>query len=763
MEIPSSRLSPPLLPAIDANGNVVEANPVREDVSPIIIDRTSPVLTAARLNEEPEESLDLQNLIEVIKRRSWIIIGVATVVTSLMAAQTLKQEKIFEARFRVLVEPVNADDDFSDFTSLIDAPSNKSGLDYETQVQVLRSPELLEPVIQELQQTYSDITYLTLLKNLRITRPEETKILEVSYSGPDAIQNQVVLDILSDAYLTYSLEERQTNLRQGISFIEAQLPELEAQVDEAQRSLASFRQEHKFVTPELQSSQLSAHVSSLTEQRLQLDQRMAQAEYTADTLQNEANAKDVLKEADLYKNLLAELQTVEVKLSEELTRFAPDSLVIKVLEERRDNIIPLLEQEEQRVMGVEQSLADKDFQRMAVQSDVLSRAEQAAAAGLDQLPLLIMEHTDLQRELEILAEALSRFRITRETLKIEAAQTEIPWQLIEAPVLPEEPISPNVMKNLLVGAIAGIFLGLGAALLSEKLDNVYHSSDELKAGTKLPLLGILPFNRELQENKAARTSVIDSVRKSLLHRYTSTRKGNGYYGYGSTESSFLEAVRVLHTNICVLSSDTPIRSIVVSSAMPGDGKSTVCENLAQVAAAMGQRVLLVDVDLRKPQVHKRLGISNDQGLSNLISKDLPLKSVLQQLDKSRQLFAITAGSIPPDPTKLLASSKMKNLMRTFERCFDLVIYDAPPTMGMADVSIIGQRTDGLVLVSRIGETDKAMLMQTLEMLETAKVPTLGVVANGVRHSRSSGYLYYSYDSEPQRGEVGSLEKVRHEN
>lgn len=760
MEIPSSQLYPPLLPSIDSNGNTVDSLPGKEDVSPVTIDKTSPILTTHPLEEEPEEDLNLQTVIEVIKRRSWIIVGVAAVVTSLIAVQTLRQEKIFEGRFRLLVEPVNADDDFSDFTSLLDAPVNKSGLDYETQVQVLRSPELLNPVVQELQQTYAEIDYLTLLKNLRITRPEETKILEIRYSGPDFVQNQVVLDILSSAYLKYSLAERQTNLRQGINFIEAQLPELQAQVNDAQQSLASFRREHKFVTPELQSSQLSSHVSSLTEQRLLLDQRMAQAEYTADSLQDDASTKDVLKEADLYKNLLAELQTVDVKLSEELTRFSPNSLTIKVLEERRDNIIPLLEKEEQRVISVEQSLATKDVQRIVVQSDVLTRAEQAANEGLDQLPLLIMQHTDLQRELEISTEALSRFRLTRETLKIEAAQTEIPWQLIEAPVLSEEPISPNLRKDLLIGAIAGIFLGLGAALLAEKLDNVYHSTDELKAGTKLPMLGILPFNSELQDDKPSKTSVIESVREKLIQRHSGTRKRNGYYGYGGSESGFLEAVRVLHTNICVLSSDTQIRSIIVSSAMPGDGKSTVCENLAQVAAAMGQRVLLVDVDLRKPQVHKRLDLSNKQGLSNLISKDLPLKSVLQQIDSSRQLFAITAGTIPPDPTKLLSSGKMKNLMRTFERCFDLVIYDAPPTMGLADVSIIGQRTDGLVLVSRIGETDKAMLTQTLETLKTAKVPTLGIVANGVRNNRSNGYLYYSYEDESQTAEIDTPKTAR---
>jgi polysaccharide biosynthesis transport protein len=130
--------------------------------------------------------------------------------------------------------------------------------------------------------------------------------------------------------------------------------------------------------------------------------------------------------------------------------------------------------------------------------------------------------------------------------------------------------------------------------------------------------------------------------------------------------------------------------------------------------------------------------------SNLIADDLPLKSVIQQFDPSGQLFVLTAGKIPPDPTKLLASQKMQQLMGTFERCFDLVIYDAPPTAGLADVSLIGQRTDGLVLVTRIGKTDRTVLKQTIETLKLAQIPMLGLIANGVKSSGLSGYRYYSY-------------------
>ncbi|MEL7333707.1 MAG: polysaccharide biosynthesis tyrosine autokinase, partial [Cyanobacteria bacterium J06560_2] len=651
-------------------------------------------------------------------------------------------------------------DDFSELTSVLgDQSLNNSGLDYETQVQVLRSPELVEPISEQLQQSYPALDYLTLLENLRITRLGETKILEVSYAGPDPVQIQVVLDRLSKAYLKYSLEERQTNLRQGINFVENQLPDLQNQVDTIQSQLESFRREYNFITPELQSTQLSEQTTHLTTERLALDQQLAEVQQVFNNLQSQSGTLGALDAAPIYEQLLSELRAVESKIAQELTRFSPNSLSIRVLEEQRANLLPLLQQEAQRVVGTKKALATNEFQVMAVQSDALLLAEQETTEGMSQLPALIRQYTDLQRELEISTQALTRFRTTRETLEIEAAQTEIPWQLIEVPVQPTEPISPNLKRSLLLGLVASVLAGLAAALLLEKLDNVYHSVDELKVGTKLPMLGMLPHNKALQDSRARDRGAIAAMFDKLSDVRFGGRAQANYYGYGgNSESSFLEALRVLHTNIRMLSSDRPIRSILISSALPGDGKSTVCASLAQVATAMGQRVLVVDVDLRKPQVHERLGVSNALGLSNLIADDLPLKAAIQQVDPSGQLFVLTSGKVPPDPTKLLASQKMHHLMGTFERCFDLVIYDAPPTTGLADVSLIGQRTDGLVLVTRMGKTDRTVLTQTIETLSLAQIPTLGIVANGVSPEGLGGYRYYGYgqDEAPEEAEFATV-------
>ena len=187
---------------------------------------------------------------------------------------------------------------------------------------------------------------------------------------------------------------------------------------------------------------------------------------------------------------------------------------------------------------------------------------------------------------------------------------------------------------------------------------------------------------------------------------------------------------MLHTNLRRLNPAQPVRSIVISSALPADGKSTVAFHLAQTASTMGQRVLLIDTDLRRPQMQQWLQLSDQKGLSEVIAGELPLRDALVRLYPRSHLFVLTAGSVPADPTQLLGSAKMRYLMQQFHDKFDLVIYDAPPLLGLADASLLAAATDGLVLVVRLHQTDRAVFSQALDSLKVSRVAVLGTVANG---------------------------------
>ena len=684
-----------------------------------------------------DDELDLKQLLTVLRRRAWIIGAIAAGVMGTVMFNTLRQEPVYEGNFQVLVEPVNADNQLQDFGNLLGdtLPTASSGLDYETQVQVLRSPRLIEQVLADLRAVDPDIDYETLLEKLTITRVGETKIIEVRYRDRNPVKIQTTLDVLSNVYLDYSLKERQTNLRQGIQFVNRQLPELEGRVDDLQAQLETFRQTYNFIDPTTQNQQIATRTENLSTQRLDIDRQLAQAKTAYDLLVGTDGGEAALQEAAVYQQLIQDLRQVETEIAAGLTRFQPDSLEIQVLRDKRELLLPVLEAEAERVLNAKSAGALNDIQVLETQSQTLAQAEGQLQGTLTQLPTLAREYSDLQRELEIAVRALSRFLETRETLQIEAAQTEIPWELIEAPLAPTVPISPNVRRSLLLGTVASLLLGVGAALLIEKLDSVCRTVDELKAIVKLPLLGVVPYQNEFDDDHHGHGGLGGGLRQRL-----GMQNGESY-GYGG--SQFLESMRLLQTNLLLLGAERPVQSIILSSSMPGEGKSTVARHLAQTAATMGKRVLLVDADLRQPVIHQRLGIDNTQGLSDLLSGNASRTDVLQQAIPFIEFYVMTAGSIPPDPVKLLSSQRMQQLMGDLEKEFDLIIYDSPPLVGLADTTLMAPHTDGIMLVARVNKCDRDVLSHAIENIRFSNIPVLGLVANGVTPS-SKGYYTYGY-------------------
>ena len=210
----------------------------------------------------------------------------------------------------------------------------------------------------------------------------------------------------------------------------------------------------------------------------------------------------------------------------------------------------------------------------------------------------------------------------------------------------------------------------------------------------------------------------------------------------AARSSFFEVFRSLYTNILLLGSDTPIRSLVISSAAEEDGKTTVAIHLALAAAAMGQRVLLVDGNLRSPTIHNRVGLMNIQGLTDVISQDLDWNNVIERSPLEDNLFVLSAGPIPPDPIRLVASQKMQDLMSELQGAFDLVIYDTPPLVGFADANLLAANTNGLILVAGLGNLKRTIFQQALEELQVSGTPILGVIANKSKDATPASYSYY---------------------
>ena len=698
--------------------------------------------------EEQENDWNLRQVLGIAKRRSLIMAGVMVAVMTAVVGLTLNQKPLYEAKFQILAEPVNKDDtNLPKFTATKENNFfSKSSLDYETQIQVLKSPELMANILKQLQVSYPDINYNSLVNSLSITRLGETKIIEVRYLNNDPVKIKVVLDELSQAYLKYSLENRQINLRQGIKFVERQLPSLQRRVDKMQEKLQLFRQHYNFTDPETLSHQIAESVNTLVDQRLAINAQLAKAHSNFTSLQGRLGSQAAFKDAGVYQQLVGQLRQLEIQTAYESTRFQEDSVPMQSLLEKRQKLLLLVRNEAQRSWNIKLTEVANEIKTLESQSQVLAQSENILRQKVEELPVLARQYTEIQRGLQVATESLNRFLTTRETLQIEGAQTQIPWQLIQTPFQPEAAVFPNIPRSLMLGFVASIFLGISSALLVEKFDNTYHTVDIFKEKLKLPLLATIPFERQLSNIQnftvadAERTPTKNqgsSDSAEVVNSVSKLVKDHSQY----ESSKFLEALRVLHTNIQLLSSDEPIRSIVISSATPAEGKSTIAFHLAQTSAAMGQRVLLVDADLRRPRIHSLSNLNNLWGLSSIISGSMPVETVIRQMPSMSELSVITAGPIPPDPTKLLSSQKMKQLITDFHSSFDLVIYDAPPLVGLADASLLASHTDGIVLVARMHKTDRSMLAQALDSLKMTRSNILGMVLNW---HKSNGLGYYNY-------------------
>lgn len=751
-------------------GSNGDYQPLQPDGSGIQLPQSSYI---GEFSELEDDNFDLSQILTIARRRMLLIAGVAIALTSAVGAKVINEVPKYEGKFQLLVEPPSRQDDkVKQLSQSIDKSvgDKLQGVDYETQIQVLRSPQIMSPILKRIQDRYPDITEEVLSKKLVISRMAETKIIEVRYQDSDPDKIQFVLKQIVDAYVKYSAQEQQDTVKQGLTFVNEQTEVLQNRVNTLQQNLQDFRQKYNIIDPQTQGQLLTTRVGEIVKQRQDTISQLSEAEKLYGELKNQlgelgvspqqAVTASALSEAPRYQKSLDKLAEIENKIAVESGRFTDESPTLKALREQQRKLKPLVAQEAATAVGrVESgvppnaaSLASPSSLRLEltkkmvetanqkqvleVRKNAIAQAETTLSQQLKNLAAVSRQYTDLQRELSVATESLNRFLAVRESLQIERAQKTRPWQQITKPQRPILPISPNIPRGIILGAVAGILAGVGAALLAEKLDKVFHSPEELKDGSGLAILGTIPFQKSLKGRYLSGTA-----RRVLpASEITAIELNNQSHSY--TASPFSEAFRSLFTNLQFISPDQPIRSLVISSSVPAEGKSTVATFLAQAAAAMGQRVLLVDADLRRPQVHVRNDLPNVWGLSNVITSEINVDDVIQQSPLEDNLYILTAGQIPPDPTRLLCSKKMQNLVLYFQEAFDLVIFDTPPLLGLADARLLAAHTDGIAMVVGLDKTDRAVLTQVLYGLKMSRARVLGVVANGVKNYTASSYDYY---------------------
>lgn len=707
------------------------------------------------LPKTSEDSVNFGKLLSILHRRwLWLIIASLLVSTGIWT-KVLLQEPRYASKFQLLVGSPTGENRYLNFDQdgQLKSQSGEENLDYDTQIQVLFSPKVLTPILENISQQVPDFDYGNFFQYLKVYRLGNTKILEVTYQDGDPQTVKTVLDEIAQGYVEYSHNQQQSSLNQGLKFTQEQLPVLQARVDKLQEKLQRFRQKNDLIEPAIKAESLSELLNSVIEQRQETDTQLRETELLSGRIQEQLGlgleqAMEVaaLSEAPRYQSLLTQLQEVETQLALESARFTEGSPLVSRLYEQRQNLLPLLNREASSVLGdtsvanvqalaastnpirlqLTQNLIEVANQRQVLLTRVqsLMAVENQFRQQLKEMALLVRQYTDLQRELQVANDSLNHFLNAQDTLQIEASQQTSSWQLLADPKLPTAPFAPNRPRGWLIGGIAGIMAGVGAALLAEKLDRRFHSPEDIQELARLPVVGRIPFEQVLKSDRNRQDTSVNLISDS------------------HNNSAVLDAFRSLHANLYMLNPDRHLRSLVISSPVPEEGKSTTAVCLAQASAAMGQRVLLVDADLRRPRIHVMTDVPNVWGLSDLIAGDLDHNDVIQQSPLEDNLHILTAGQNPPDPTRLLSSQKMRNLMEELQTSFDLVIFDTPPLLGLVDAKLIVPQTDGLALVVSLGRSDRSALKQVLEGIKMSNLSVLGMIANRVKYYANQYPEYY---------------------
>lgn len=629
-------------------------------------------------------------------------------------------------------------------------------IDYATQIRLMQSPILLGRAVEALRSEYPELSVDELRQGLSVSRvleteeEVETKILQVDYTSIDPLRTQRVLEVMKNVYLAYNLEQQKLRLSNGLAFIDEQLPTVREEVASAERSLENFREGQNIIDPEQQATEFARALNAIAEQRRAIQAEFQDNQLRFTDLQQQlgrspqgAIVASRLSQSERFRNLLTSLQETELALSEQLVTYTDRSPTVRSLSQQLERQRGLLQQEARRILGTGSSTSGLSEEALYTEAQMgnvemelagqlvttqttlvglrardrsLAQAEAQLREQLNRFPQLIAEYNRLQPDITTKRETLQQLLKARQELAIEIGRGGYNWQVVEAP---QEGVrtGPNVSTDLLLGTVLGVFLGSMAVFLRESMDDVIHSTEKLSETVALPLLGTVP-----------------KLPRSIVGRQFPMELWSSQPAMPMLQAAqwpmFRESMDLVYKSLRRNSYNAGLRSIAITSALAGEGKTLISIGLALSAARLHQRVLLIDANLRSPSLHEQLNLPNRQGLTTLLSGE-DQKPVLHTIGNNTDV--LTAGPMPSDPVRLLSSEDLRDWIKVFEKDYDLVILDSCAVLGVVDAIQTASLCEGVAVAARLDRVSQANLIQTAAALNGLNV--VGTIANDVKSAQ----------------------------
>jgi succinoglycan biosynthesis transport protein ExoP len=689
------------------------------------------------------DDVGLAEIFSALRRRAWILAAVVVPVMAIVALALTMLTPHYTAEVLIMIEA----DGTSNIVSLDSVVTGLSGdsESVQSEAYVLNSRALADRVVQKLElandreltaeltpqagSERSAVAYSqlieTFLDRLTVLPLEDSRVISVKFWSEDPAKAATIANTLAEEYLQSRLENKYELTQRASAWLNRRIDELRGEVAQAEAAVERARGQFGL----LQGDGLTLATQELVEvntqlvlartQRAEAEARLQEVNRLLRTASGATATTEVLG-SNLIQRLReqqAEVQRRVAELSSELGDKHPRMIQLRA---EADDLNARIDGEISKIVsGLRNQVNVARARETALQKRLDKLKDRAAAANQSDIQVRALER-EAEANRSLLNNLLAR---QKETLSQEELGFQQPDASIFSPAgVPAEPSFPKPALMLGLGFIGSLVIALLLILIAELLDSGFRSGEQFEQATGVPSIGFVPLTKRPADYR--------------------TMAG---YAAGRPSSAFSEAVRTLNWSLTLAFPDSPPRVVLITSALPGEGKTTIASTLATIQCNAGQTVALIDADIRRPGCHEILGVDREPGLTNLLAGELSLNEALVSSEWS-QLKVIPAGTRSAHASNLLGSKKMAELIGELANRFDMVVIDSPPLLAAADARILSRVADATVLIVRWGKTRRQVVKLATRQLETAGARLAGGLLSMVDVRRNAKYSYGDSDA-----------------
>ena len=683
---------------------------------------------------EPNKGINIRDFWGVLTRNKKLLATITTLALLLSLAISLLMPPVYRSSTTIQIERQST----SASDVVLESTNRRTQRDYwQTQIQLLQSKTLALAVMEKLdiKDKFVSIKKEGFLSNLRSDPPapevnflkglqveplSNSQLILVHFESDDAALSTKIVNTIAETYIHSNIERQFKNAEYTQKFLQTQLEKAKGELDESEATVNKFARANKIIS-------LDDNETTSTLVLKKLSDQLVTAEHDRIKLENEASElAGAVKSPDPSMILNTPYMR---SLKDKLDKAEADYVAARKRYGKRSRTAKRLERKVELARGKIRSEAQMYKQSLDSRMKTAKLNEEALSKRLDALQeqgLDTQGHINTFRNLQ--RDAISKRTIYQgllERIKDVGVASGVESNniiVIDKATLPHKKFKPKVKTNVLFGTLVGFLLGIAAIFIREFMDDSIKDADELERITHLPMLGMIPKHKGRLGADIAQQIITEP------------------------KSQIAEAIRSLRTALSFTTEDGAPQTLFFTSSEAGEGKTTIALNLATAYALAGEKVLLIDADLRKPSVYSLLKLDNRQGLSNYLTGNTDLQGSTQQTAVVG-LQALTSGPLPPDPVELLSGRRIKELIEQTSKEYDRIIIDGPPVLGLADALILGNIADATLVTIHSEATRKAPVLTSLKRLKQAKAHVIGTLMNqATPHGSGYGYLPYGQTS-----------------